>query len=112
MTSLQHEINQLGTELAQCSDACQGIWLDRSQGIIPRSLYLEREDAHGRGCVAVGLNPGTSSKRERASYCEAAFSYESYCKYRAQIAEIPYFARTRSVLDQLGLNGPILWSNL
>lgn len=112
MAALQEKIDRLGAELVMCADGCTGIWLDRSKGILPRSLFLERPDAAGRGCLAVGLNPGTSSTRERAFYLASEVTYERVREYRTSIGKIPYLVRTRSVIDQLGLSGPILWSNL
>lgn len=112
MSSLEEVIDELGKELVACGDNCAGIWLDPSKGLLPRSLFLERPEAMGRGCLAVGLNPGTSSARERAFYLESEISYDRVKVYRTSIAAIPYLARARSIIDQLGLGGPILWSNL
>lgn len=112
MSELQHIINRISEELMYCDDCCAGIWLDRDAGIIPRSLFLERPDAEGRGCFAVGLNPGTSPPKERAKYREAGITLQNVNTYRASISNIPYLARSRSVIDQLGIIGPILWSNL
>jgi len=109
---VEESIEQLGAELVQCTDGCAGIWLDRSRGIVLRTLFLERAAAPGRGSVAVGLNPGTSKESERSYYREGAASYARLKEYSLKLANIPYFARTRSIIDQLGLIGPILWSNL
>lgn len=112
MSSLQEAIDQLGTELVMCVDSCARIWQDQSKGILPRSLFLERPEATGRGCLAVGLNPGTSSARERAFYLNSEITYDRVKAFRTSIANIPYLARARSIIDQLGLSGPIIWSNL
>src|SRR5258707_708231 len=112
MSSLQRVIDDLGKELVVCPDNCAGIWLDPSKGILPRSLFLERPEATGQGCLAVGLNPGTSSTPERTFYLASEISHDRLRMYRASIAGIPYLARARSIIDQLGLGGPILWSNL
>jgi len=112
MSSIQDVIDQLGTELVACPDMCAGIWRDPSKGIVPRSLFLERPDGVGRGCLAIGLNPGTSKPPERAFYLDSEISYNRVKTYRVAIASIPYFARARRVIDEVGLSGPILWSNL
>lgn len=112
LPALQESIDQLAAELVNCHDHCAGIWLDRSAGVLPRSLYLERPNAAGRGCFAVGLNPGTSPQREREIYRTSGVSVKNVNAFRASIAEIPYLARSRTVINQLKLNGPILWSNL
>lgn len=58
--------------------------------------------------MAVGLNPGTSTARERAFYVDSEISYDRVKKYRILIAGIRYLVRARSIIDQLGLSGPIL----
>jgi hypothetical protein len=62
--------------------------------------------------LAVGLNPGTSSARERALYLGSEIAYDRVKVYRTSIGKIPYLVRSLSVIDQLGLSGPIIWSNL
>ncbi len=112
MTALHERIDRLGAELVACKDGCVGILQRQSEGILPRSLFLDRSDAAGRGCLAVGLNPGTSKPAEREFYLNHGISYDRVKEYRTLISGKPYFARTRSVIDQLGLTGPIIWSNL
>jgi len=109
---LLEAVDALGDKLLLCGDECEGIRHDRNAGVLPRSLFLERPDAEGRGCLAVGLNPGVSRPAERAYFREAGPTYENTKKYRMRLNDIPYFKRTRQVIDQLGLAGPILWSNL
>jgi hypothetical protein len=112
MPTLQRSIVCLAEELLRCNDRCAGIWLDRDAGIVPRSLFLERATAKGRGCFAVGLNPGSAPLRERRFYCESGVTIANVNAFRESIGDIPYLARSRSVINQLGLTGPILWSNL
>lgn len=112
MSALPERIDCLGAELVACKDGCAGILQSQSEGILPRSLFLERPDAPGRGCLAVGLNPGTSKTSEREFYLKNGITYKQVKEYRAWISEWPYFSRTRSVIDELGLTGPIIWSNL
>lgn len=112
MSALHELIDQLGAELVACTDGCAGICQKQSEGILPRSLFLERPDATGRGCLAVGLNPGTSKAQEREFYLRHGTTYDQVKEYRTLIAKKPYFARTRGVIDQLELMGSIIWSNL
>ena len=112
MPTLQQSIDGLAGELIGCRDPCAGISRDQDKGIIPRSLYLERPGAKGRGCFAVGLNPGRSSAQERYLYAQRGVTLPVVNEYRAGIADIPYFRGPRAVIDQLRLTGPILWSNL
>jgi len=115
MSSLQNTIDGIGAELVRCSDGCAGIWCNQANGIVPRTLFLERSEATGPGCYAVGLNPGTSKHRERAFYRQHrqnGVSYDHVKEYRRSICDIRYFRMTRTIIDQLGLRGPIIWSNL
>ena len=112
MDTLQRRIDVLGAELVVCGDGCAGIVQRQAEGILPRSLFLERPHAPGRGCLAVGLNPGTSKPVEREFYLKNGATYDRVKEYRTRISDGPYFARTRSVIDEMGLTGPIIWSNL
>src|SRR5437867_983133 len=112
MHALHERIDGLGAELVTCRDGCVGILQKQTAGVLPRSLFLERADAVGRGCLAVGLNPGTSKPAERDFYQEHGATYDRVKEYRIRIAKGPYFARTLRVIDELGLTGPVLWSNL
>ena len=112
MSTLQQQIDRLGAELVTCVDSCAGISRDQNLGIVPRTLFLERPEAEGCGCLAIGLNPGKSPERERSSYRETGITYDSVKKYRTSISSLPYFKRARAIIDQLGLRGPIIWSNL
>ena len=112
MDVLQRRIDELGAGLVACRDNCAGILQRQAEGILPRSLFLERRDARGRGCLAIGLNPGTSKPAERNFYLINGTTYDRVKEYRVQISTWAYFARTRNLIDELGLKGPILWSNL
>jgi hypothetical protein len=113
MDLLQPAIDNLGDELVNCPDGCVGIWQDRTIGVLPRCLILERPRAEGRGCLAVGLNPGTSNDHERAFYVQHGISYGAVKVYwQSQIAQIPYYSKARRVIDAIGLAGPIIWSDL
>jgi hypothetical protein len=112
MRELPLVIDGIGEELTACTDSCAGIWRDQTQGIVPRTLYLQRPDSIGRGCLAVGLNPGRSKAEERTFYQQTEVTYDRVKEYRRLTGRIPYFTRTIEVIDQLGLSGPILWSNL
>lgn len=112
MPVLHERIDHFGVELVACKDGCAGILRRQSEGILPRSLFLERAHAAGRGCLAVGLNPGTSKAVERDFYRKHGSTYDVVKEYRTRIDGIPYFSRVRSIIEQMELTGPILWSNL
>jgi hypothetical protein len=110
MSALREEIDGLRAGIVACMDTC-GICHDLSRGILHRSLYLQRPDAKGRGCLAVGLNPGRSRKAERLFYLGTQATYgraKEYCEL--PVDKDHYFKRTRSIIDQLGLHRPIIWS--
>jgi hypothetical protein len=92
---------------------CEGIYRDQSAGVLPRCLILERRDEHGRGCLVTGINPGRSSDAEPAYYHRHGTSYDAVVAYwHERVRGIRYYARLRRLVDQIGLSGPILWSDL
>jgi hypothetical protein len=118
MAALQTDFDQLGfdrlcNELVSCTDGCFGISNDRDMGILPRCLNLEHAQAEGRGCLAVGLNPGESDKCERDYYIQQGISYCSVKSYWNQkLHEIDYHSKVRKLIRCVGLNGPIIWTEL
>ena len=112
MSELQTKIDLLGNELTACGEKCAGICRDQSKGIMPRSLFLERPDANGRGCIVIGINPATSLPPERKAYLKYGITYKGVNEYRREKENITYFKRVRLVIGELNLPGPILWSNL
>jgi hypothetical protein len=110
---LRAAIDQIGTELVNCGADCAGIHRNREAGILPRCLILERGESSGRGCVAIGLNPGRSPEAERHFYVRFGCTYESVKDYwHSHVAKIQYYVKARRLIEQLGLDGPILWSDL
>jgi hypothetical protein len=112
MRTLQESIDRLGVELVRCTDGCSGIRQEQTAGFVPRLLILDRPDAKGRGCLAIGFNPGRSDQAERDFYLKSSISYKRLKKYWLTITTIDYVARTRQLIDQIGLTGPIIWSNV
>src|SRR5688572_2709263 len=111
--SLEREINTLGGELCRCGQICAGVHRDQHAGVLPRCLILERQQAKGKGCLVVGINPGRSPRVEREHYIHTGASYESGKQYwLGHVGKIPYYTRLRRFIDQIGLHGPIVWSDL
>lgn len=112
--NLASHINRIGRELVRCNIHCRGIALNHSEGILPRCLILETEGrANGNGSVIVGINPGRSKLREREFYRLNGQTYEQEITYwQRYIAQHPYYRRLRHFADELGFNGPILWTEL
>ena len=86
-------------------------WI-RATGSCHAPFSSSDQTAPGRGCLAIGLNPGLSGPHERTFYVNSGMTYDRVKTYRDSISGKRFFALTRRVVDQLGLSGPILWSNL
>jgi hypothetical protein len=115
MTTLQTGFDRLGNELVNCSDGCADILCNQRKGILPRCMILEilNRDAKGRGCLAVGLNPGPSKDKERSFYRKNGILYSTVKDYWLENnRKIPYYSKSRCIIDAIGLNGPIIWSDL
>lgn len=112
--NLASHINEMGRELVRCNIHCRGIALNHSDGILPRCLILEAEGrAEGKGSVIVGINPGRSKAHEREFYRLNGQTYEQEIRYWQKfIARHPYYRRLRNFADEMGFNGPILWTEL
>jgi len=113
--SLNQHIYAIGQRMVACRLECDGIHLDASKGILPRSLVLERQDRkESRGSVALGINPGQGDEEEEAFYLGHGNTYEAMLEFwnaRRRLNH-PYHARTRRFIDAVGLDGPILWTEL
>lgn len=104
----------IGRQLVLCDVGCVGIRCDQSAGIPPRGLIFElRGRRPGRGSAVIGINPGHARPREIRSYLTSGPQYEVVLKYwQDAITTFPYYRKIRRFLDQVGLRGPILWSEL
>ncbi len=93
---------------------------DPQKGIVPRGLFYE-DEKYGRkgkfGCVIVGMNPGQARSSERNFfrnlYKRKQLTYKNSLEYLWQIIEDhKYYIRMRRFADDVGLKGPILWTEL
>jgi hypothetical protein len=110
---LEDEIRRLGTELVLCNEPCAGILRNASAGILPRCLVIERSAKLGKGCFVAGINPGPSGSKERDIYRRAGGTYDSFLQeWNRRIHKVPYYKRLRHFINEIGLEGPILWSEL
>lgn len=116
--SLARKLEELGQGLVKCARGCPGIVCDRTSGRIPRCLYFETDcRLGGRGVAVVGLNPGRSSPEEQQYYLARNCTYGSVVAWfresgRKQGLNHPYYRHLRKLVDELGLTGPILWTEL
>lgn len=101
--------------MVTCNHKCAGIALDLSKGILPRCLIFESEGRENTtGTIIIGINPGRAKQHERDYYVTQGATYEQvmiYWNYHLS-RHRKYFTNLRWLSDQLGFNGPILWTEL
>lgn len=112
--NLATHIEEIGREMVQCKIHCRGVALNHSEGILPRCLYLEAEGrSNGKGSVIIGINPGRSKSDEREFYRMNGQTYEQEIIYwRRSIYHHRYYKRLRHLVNEIGFNGAILWTEL
>jgi len=113
--SLVSSINEIGQRMVACNYHCAGIALDTHKGILPRCLILEIEGRKGsKGSVVVGINPGRSRPDEREFYRSNGQTYEQVMAYwQERVGYLHrYYTKLRTLVGQLGFEGPILWTEL
>lgn len=109
-------IDKIGKRLVKCSLKCKGIVNDSSIGIIPRCLYLEKQNGTKK-IIILGLNPGKSNFRgdkERNYYLENGASYKNISEYWIDHVGFKhkYYKNLRQTANLIGFDGNILWTEL
>lgn len=115
LPTINQEIRKIGCEMLNCSQNCPGISLNQKNGILPRCLIFEARESTDlkNGCVIVGINPGHCKPDEREYYLGNGISYDSILEYwRQRISGCKYYMALRKFGEELGLIGPILWTEL
>jgi len=115
--NLSKSIEKIGNDMVRCDKDCCGIRLEYENGIIPHCLVLdEREsDLNSKGCAVIGLNPGPENDNERVYYKENGLSYQStvdYCWKSYGVSKKGHYGMLRTLVRDIGINGPILWSDV
>jgi len=117
-------IREIGEKMVADYQPAPDVVLDKKQGIIPRCLIFEKggRNPHGLGTVVVGVNPGNSRVEEQQFYCARGCSYEGVLAWHFEDSEDPharkrgkhhpYYRSLTGFLDAVGLDGPILWTEL
>lgn len=113
MEQLKNEAELIGSKMVACDAQCKDINSNRASGVLPRCLFFETRGGTF-GAVVVGLNPGISSKQERNFYCQHGATYNSTNEFWIQHLKNTnrYYCRTRRLVDALGLDGPLWWTEL
>lgn len=112
-------IEQIGEQLVDCDQKCEGIINDKKRGVIPRCLYLE-ERAGKNKVIIIGINPGRCNnkrgKKERQYYMRAyrknKLSYKTIKEYWGNIRKRKYYENLYDLAKKLGYTGAILWTEL
>lgn len=127
---LQTEIETIGNKLVHCNKKCEGIKRNQKMGFIPRYLILEeRSKRMSKGCVIVGMNPGSAGQKDGLSKEQQYYKSRENLSYADQLGywhwqgearnyrkdplrENKYYKHLRELTELLGLDGPILWTEL
>lgn len=115
MEELISKIALIGKRMVACTSSCDGIRQDQSAGVPPRCLILESEGRlSSNGCAVIGINPGNASPEEIKFYKANGVTYDVLLKYWSQSIGYShqYYTQVRKFLNQVGLSGPILWTEL
>lgn len=112
--NISNQIEKIGCRLVECRRNCEGINLNPQGGIIPRCLNLETDNRPSdKGSVIVGINPRTSPEKERKYYRDNGMTYNSATRYwKDTFKKYRYYNYLHNLLDNLGRDGPILWTEL
>jgi hypothetical protein len=107
------KIDAVGKAMVACDASCSGVANRPEEGILPRCLIVERGSAQGRGALVSGINPARSKEQERAFYRRSGPSYEAVVEHwHEKISPIAYYERLRAFLRDVGVSGPIVWTDL
>lgn len=106
-------IGQIGNRMINCKHKCSGILLDRNKGVLPRCLFIDNEKSPNKsGLVIVGINPGTSSEKEKRHYIKRSYA-DTVNYWKDNLCEQhPYYKKLRALANKVGLKGTILWTEL
>jgi len=108
----RQKVKFIGNELVNCQNHCNGVQNNPEEGILPRCLIFE-ERVGTNGAIVIGLNPGKAKKSEHAFLLEHNNTYEAVETYwTRKIKNFQYYKKIRELLDKLGFNGSILWTEL
>jgi len=108
-------IEDLRQRLVSCGLNCDGIRNEPQNGIMPRGIILDPDSSMGPDCIIVGINPGSSGKREREYFLKNGPSYVSLKRYffdDAKIYRTKYYEELRNFAKEIGFWDAILWTDL
>lgn len=115
---LEKTIQHIGDEIVTCKNQCSGITNDPISGRIPRCIFFDLQDSSKtNGCVIVGINPGimkeNSSEQQHYLKHKNDLSYSTiFEQWNDSDKEHNYYKFLRKFVNNIGLDGPILWTEL
>lgn len=114
MTELTERIMEVAHEMARCTAACDGVSNSPLSGCPPRGLLLETIGRTGAsGSIVSGQNPGLVGDVEKRHYLTEGAGYkQQLAAWENIVRDVRYFTRLRQLLGCLGLDGPILWTDV
>ncbi len=121
MSHISDKIYKIGTDMVKNHPQYSDVVCDPKNGIIPRCLIYEENgrDASAQGSVIVGINPGRLVKSsvkandEREFYKSEGGDYNAVLEFwNKEMRKYKYYKYGRQLVDQIGLGGPILWTEL
>lgn len=113
ISDIGSKIDKLGNELVHCSKRCKDIRNKPKDGILPRGMNFQNGNSKKSAVIIVGINPGNCDDKEKKYYIHNGVSYGNSKRYFRQWSpKWEYFTRARIIAKELGVDGPILWTNL
>jgi hypothetical protein len=115
LEKLKGEIAAIGEKLVACQENCEGVCRNQNEGILPRCLILETDNRSiDKGSIVCGVNPAPAFPAEVEFYKKNGATYKSILEWweKYKLKDIRYYARLRAFVSEIGLTGPILWTDI
>jgi hypothetical protein len=113
MSRLAETIHGIGDAIATCTLHCEGVLVQRKQGIVPRGLALEERIERAPGIVVLGMNPGGGNDRERQAFRDDPSHVAATRFWQEQLLrKHQYYMRLHKIVEKCGVRGHILWTEL
>jgi hypothetical protein len=118
---IEESIEAIANCLYLCPNICNSneIVCEKDNGIIPRCLFFEHEgrNLNDKGCVVVGLCPGTASDEERNFIKDlmknGVLNYKQLLKsFLTHGYKGRFYGPIREFLKACQIEGPILWTEV
>ena len=112
-------VRMIAEQMACCKQECEGVNWDKNLGYIPRVPLADIKGCgNGPGMVIVGMHPARTSYNERKLNFRKVFSENNFQEKRGAqlLAQVRYFGQIRELIrplvERLGFDGPILWTEM